>query len=533
MKQIFSPGHRFALNSFFAVFIALVFMMPNRISDIELTNFIALPLEALLLGLILLIPHKSGTILRWIAAALLALGIILKCADMATYQIFGRPFNPLLDAFFFVNGMNLLNGAIGHIGALLIAFLLIVLTLGFIALAFFILAKVKAELYVSSRSSITVLIAGLLVWIFLFLCGLPGASKIFYEQLSEHIRDSYHSYAELEQFRREVVIDPIISKTPSANLFSKLKGKDILLIFIESYGRTVLDKPEFANYLRPVLQQATKNLDNNSINSRSAYLRSSTLGGLSWLAHGTALSGLWIDSQARYDSLIMSQRPSLNRLFKIAGWRTSAVMPAITMAWPEGNYFGYDQIYAANDLGYKGKPFNWVTMPDQYTLSAYQLFERKNGHLPVMTEMALISSHAPWTPIPHLVDWNTVGDGTIFNTQATSGDSPETVWQNNDRIREQYRQSIEYALKNLVSFAINYGDDNLVILAFGDHQPAPLVTGDGNNRDVIVHLIARDPKVMEAVSDWQWTNGMLPSTNAPVWGMDELRPHLIESFSEK
>jgi hypothetical protein len=363
------------------------------------------------------------------------------------------------------------------------------------------------------------------------LCNLPAATTTFYDQISEHIRDSHHSYAELKQFRKDVAIDSIVAKTSTANLLSKLKGKDVLLIFIESYGRTVLDKPEFAKHMRPVLQQATKDLNDKNINVRSAYLTSSTLGGLSWLAHGTALSGLWINSQARYDSLIMSERPSLNRLFKNAGWRTSAVMPAITMAWPEGNYFGYDQIYAADSLGYKGKSFNWVTMPDQYTLSAYQMLERKPGHLPVMTEMALISSHAPWTPIPYLVDWNAIGDGRIFNSQAISGDSPEVVWQNNDRIREQYRKSIEYALKNLVSFATTYGDDNLVILAFGDHQPAPLVTGDSDNRDVIVHLITRAPEVMEAVSDWHWTNGMLPAEDAPVWRMDELRPRLIQTFS--
>jgi hypothetical protein len=52
------------------------------------------------------------------------------------------------------------------------------------------------------------------------------------------------------------------------------------------------------------------------------------------------MSGLWIDSQLRYDALMMSQRPSLIRLFQRAGWRTVGVMPAITLAWPEGQYFG-------------------------------------------------------------------------------------------------------------------------------------------------------------------------------------------------
>lgn len=533
MKKFFAHGFRHSLNLFCLAFILIVLVMPNRLVDIAWTNFLSLPVEALLLGLVLLLPNKSGLVLRWIAATLLAVGILLKIADIATYQIFGRAFNPLLDAFFFTNGMNLLNGALGKLGAVLIAFALIIAISSLIILTFYILARVQEELSILPKHSFFGLISALIVWVALFLYQSPIASNIFYEQIADHVKESYHSYAELNQFRKEVAIDSAVANTSPADLFSKLRGKDVLVVFIESYGRTVLDKPEFAQYMRPVLQQATSDLTEKNINARSAYLTSSTLGGLSWLAHGTALSGLWIDSQARYNSLVMSKRPTLNHLFKNAGWRTSAVMPGISTAWPEGGYFGYDQIYEAKDLGYNGKPFNWVTMPDQFTLSAYQALERKPGHSPVMTEMALISSHAPWTPIPSLVEWNAVGDGTIFNAQATSGDSPEFVWRDDKRIRDQYRKSIEYAIKNLVSFALNYGDDNLVILALGDHQPAPLVTEDANNRDVIVHLISRDKKVMEAVSDWQWTQGMLPATNAPVWRMDQLRPRLIESFTEK
>jgi hypothetical protein len=211
-------------------------------------------------------------------------------------------------------------------------------------------------------------------------------------------------------------------------------------------------------------------------------------------------------------------------------------MPAITMDWPEGNYYGYEHIYDAHNLGYQGKPFNWVTMPDQFTLAAFHARELakpsiKLAHTPVMAEIALISSHAPWTPVPQLIDWHSVGDGTVFNEQATSGDSPEEVWKDSVRIRLQFRLSIEYALQTIASYVMNYGDDNLVLLVLGDHQPAPIVSGNTDSGDVPIHLIARDPKVMEAVAHWQWTPGMLPAADAPVWRMDELRNRLIETFS--
>ena len=51
-----------------------------------------------------------------------------------------------------------------------------------------------------------------------------------------------------------------------------------------------------------------------------------------------------------------SRRATLISDFSRAGWRTVAVMPEITQAWPEGRFFGFDRIYASGDLGYHGLP---------------------------------------------------------------------------------------------------------------------------------------------------------------------------------
>ncbi len=520
-----------SLNIAAFVFIFIALIIPNRLSAISFSSFLFFPLEILVLGLLLLLPGRVGLALRWLMALLLALGVIFKCADMATFKVFARPFNPVFDGYLFTNGMNLLNGAIGKLGAWLVAMLLVLLVLAIIVVAFWVLGRVQRLLCVSTRKSAAILVGGLMVWVLLFFIGWPRVSVQFYQHVNMHWNHIWETLADIKLFREQLDNSDVVAHVDE-NVFERLRGKDVLVIFVESYGRTVLDNPEFAPHIRPLLERTTSELNNKGFAVRSGFLTSPTVGGLSWLAHGTAMSGLWIDNQIRYDNLMMSQRPTLNRLFNQAGWRTVAVMPAITMAWPEGKYYGYDHIYDAHNLGYQGKPFNWITMPDQYTLAAFQQRElAKKSRAPVMAEIALISSHAPWTPIPQLVDWNSVGDGTIFNTQATSGDSPEDVWKDNARIRLQFRLSIEYALETIASYVMNYGDDNLVVLVFGDHQPAPIVTGDTNNRDVPVHFIARDPKLMEAVAHWQWTAGMLPAANAPVWHMDELRNKLIDTFS--
>jgi len=513
------------------IFIFIALVIPNRISLIIPSAFATLPLELFLLGLILLTQGQFGVIIRAIAACLLSIGIIFKIADMGTYQVFDRPINPVLDAHFLANGLNLLQGALGHVGALIVALLLVVLLVGIVWLVYRVLGSIQALLRVAPIAYGKGLIAGVFVWTALSLGGWQIASIPFYDLMTKHTSDTLSSIADLKVFS-EVVNDDPYADVPNDSLLNKLKGKDVLVVFIESYGKTVLDKPDFAEHIRPLLEQSSTDLAAKGLSARSAYLTSPTYGGISWLAHGTLLSGLWINSQTRYDRLVMSTRPSLNRLFQRAGWRTVAIQPAHTMAWPQGEYFGYDKIYASQDLNYHGQSFNWITMPDQYTLSALQAMERKPGpRAPVMAEIAMISSHAPWTPLPKLVDWNQIGDGSIFNEQAREGDAPEVVWQNTGLILEQYRKSIEYALSNIVSYAENYGDDNLVILVLGDHQPASFVTGEPENHDVLVHLISRDPKVMRAVQDWQWTEGMLPAANAPVWRMDKVRDRFIAAFS--
>ena len=148
-----------------------------------------------------------------------------------------------------------------------------------------------------------------------------------------------------------------------------------------------------------------------------------------------------------------------------------------------------------------------------------------------MAEIALLSSHAPWTPVPTLIPWEDVGDGSVFSEEATAGDSPEVVWQDRDRVLKQFRECIEYVIDSLVSFTETFGDEDLVVLIIGDHQPMPYVTDNTENRDVLTHIIAQDPAVMAAIEDWQWSEGMLPADDAPVWRMDTVRDRFIEAFS--
>jgi len=206
-------------------------------------------------------------------------------------------------------------------------------------------------------------------------------------------------------------------------------------------------------------------------------------------------------------------------------------LPSITGAWPEGKFFGYEQDYDARNLGYKGSRFSYATMPDQYLYSVFHRNELKPGHSPVFAEITTVSSHSPWTPIPKMVGWDQVGNGSIFDNPANQeGGPPGSILGSADKLRASYIRSIQYSLDALVSYVENYGDKNLVLVFLGDHQPAPIVTGQGASRDVPITIVAKDPKVLDRISSWNWTPGLRPAPNAPETRMDTFRNQFMTTF---
>ena len=297
-------------------------------------------------------------------------------------------------------------------------------------------------------------------------------------------------------------------------------------------ARVALTDPLIAPGVDAVLASGTQDLAAKGFSARSGYLTSSTFGGISWLAHSTLQSGLWVNSQLRYNQLVASDRFTLSDAFKKAGWRTVGDVPSNFEAWPEGtSFYHYDQLYDAHNVGYAGPEFSYAQMPDQYILSALQRLElSKPGRPPVMAEVDLVSSHTPWAPLPTMVDWDAVGDGSIYDGMPAQGASPGDVWSTNAGIKQAYGQSIQYSLTALTSFVARYPDPNLVMVVLGDHQPAGVVSGSDPSHDVPISIIAHDPTVLDRVGAWGWTAGLRPADDAPVWGMDSFRNRFLAAF---
>ena len=519
------------------VLVALV--APTRVEDMTAAAFLRLPIELLvLLAVVLILPERLGRLRAMVVAAAgatLAVVTVFKLLDVGFLEALNRPFDPMIDWRYAGSLVETVRGsAQGWLGVVLLlaAAAALLAPLVLVPLA----VRRVARVAVRHRPATFRLVAVLApLWLLLSLLGVhvggaPVASGAAASYAYGQVARVPSQLRDQRAFALAAATDPERA-TPDDALLTGLRGKDVLLVFVESYGRVALDDPGLTDGITRALDTGTRDLQQHGYESRSAYLTSPTFGALSWLAHATLQSGLWVDSQQRYDHLVTTRRETLSSLFGRAGWRTVAAVPANDRDWPQGEFYGFDQVYDARTIGYRGPRFGYPTMPDQFTLDAVQRLELAPGdRRPVMAEIDLISSHAPWSRTPRLIAQEDVGDGSVYARMPDTLPSESDIWPDGRRVRAAYAGAVEYSLRSVVSFLTTYDDEDLVVVMVGDHQPATIVSGEDAGHDVPITVIAQDPAVIDRISRWDWDPGLRPSPEAPVWRMDAFRDELLAAF---
>jgi hypothetical protein len=524
------------LLAFLLVWFALV--SPDEISRLAPGAFVRIPVEGLvIIALAVVLPVWARRVMAATIGGILGVVLVVKIIDMGFFVFLDRPFNPTADWPYFGSATDLLSLSIGRRDATIapvVAVVVGVLVLVFVPLSVLRLTRLAARHRTASLRVVTVLGAASIVCAVLgvrIISGAPIASTSAAGLVYDEVLAVRAGLNDKQTLLKAAADDPF-SKVPGRDLLTGLRGKDVIIAFVESYGRVAVHDSAFSPQVDAALQTGSSRLRAAGFSSRSAYLDSPTFGGISWLAHSTLQSGLWIDNQQSYNDLVTTDRFTLSDAFNRAGWRTVADVPSNEKVWPEGrSFYHYDQIYDDTDVGYRGPRFSYAAMPDQYILSAFQRLElAKPHHPPVMAEIDLVSSHIPWAPLPRMVPWSKVGNGSIFDPMPAEGNSPTSVWSDASRVRSAYGQSIRYSLTALTSFVQTYPDKNLVLVVLGDHQPSTMVTGQGASHQVPISIIAHDPTVMKRISGWGWQEGLLPGTNAPVWPMDAFRNRFLAAY---
>ncbi|MBP2324560.1 putative membrane protein [Kibdelosporangium banguiense] len=507
---------------------------PNQLNDLSVWAFVRIPIEGLLgVAIVLMLPPRPRQIAVMLAGTVLGVLTVLKIIDMGFFSTLNRPFDPVFDWSFFGPAIDFLSNSIGRTGAVAAGIGAAILALGLIMLvplSAMRLTKLVVAHRMAATRTITVLTV---IWVISAAFSLPIASKSAASLAYAHAVQANASLKDSDAFAKETAVDQF-RDTPPDQLLTALRGKDVVISFVESYGRVAVEDPVISPPIDALLDAGTSKLQAAGFGAKSAFLTSSTSGGGSWLAHATLQSGLYVNNQKRYNTFTSGDRLTLSSAFRSAGWRTVGIVPQNDQPWPEGDIYNYSKYYEKHNVGYKGKNFFYAAMPDQYTLSAFQRNERSApDRQPVMAEIDLVSSHTPFVPLPQLIDWNAVGDGSVFGPMADKGQKPEEVWNDAGKTRTAYGESIQYSLSTLISYVQTYGDDNLVLVVLGDHQPAPVVTGDGAGRDVPITIIAKDPTVLDKISGWRWHDGLNPGPQAPVWPMNSFRDQFMTAFGSQ
>ena len=530
---------RIAITGLALVILWLDLLAPDRTWQFGLAAFVRIPVELLVLvAVALVLPPWPRRIVAAVAGILFSLLTLDKVLNMAMYGTVDRAFNPESDWSSIRPAVGVVRDAIGATAtnvALAAIWIGVALLVGVLTAATIHLTAVAARHRRGTVRGLAVLTAvwGLSAGLSLqFTQGFPVASTSATALAVAQVQAYRAGLSDPRVFTAATRSPDPEATIPAADLLTGLRGKDVLFVFVESYGQVAVQGSSFSPGVDAVLRQQNSMLTSAGWSTQSAWLTSPTFGGISWLAHSTLESGLWVDSQQRYNELIASQRFTLSDAFGKAGWHTVADDPTDGPHWYPGTvFYHYDQLYNQSNVGYRGPSFSYSEMPDQYTLAEFQRNELTPGHKPVMAEIDTTSSHIPWAPLPTMVPWNKVGNGSVFDPQPAQSESAATVWRSNNTVQQFYGQSIQYSLTALTSWVTELNDPNLVLIFMGDHQPHTAVSGPGATHEVPVSIVTRAPSVLKQMSSWHWQNGLLPDSGAPLEPMDAFRNQFLNTFS--
>lgn len=517
--------------------VVLALLLPNKREQFHVAAFLRIPVEALLGAAVLIaLPRRPRIVVAALGGAALGALTVLNLTDIEFNQYLGRSFDVILDWQLLDDARSYLADTLGGTVALLAAIGVVLLVLALLALIA--LATVRVGNFLGrdrSRATRALLVLSAL-WM---TCsslnvqfhGIPVASEHTVTMLKYHEQALRSTIRDERAFAKTAKADAF-GATPGSQLVPDLRGKDMIFTFIESYGRSAVEDPIMAPGVDRTLDASTAALAKAGFRAKSGWLTSATYGGGSWLGHSTFMSGLWVDNQNRYRTVTSGDHLTLTEAFRKTGaWDTVGIMPGVQKGWPEAKWYGLDKVYNAFQMGYRGPKFSWSTMPDQYALEAFQrLAHGKKHDKPLTSFVILTSSHQPWAPIPKMVGWDRLGDGSVFKGIEAQGTRPQDVITNPTRSREEYGKSVQYSVTALTQWLQRYGTDDTVLVVLGDHQPIARVSGDHASRDVPVSIVAKDPKVLDKIASWGWTEGLRPAHDAPVWKMSAFRDRFLTAY---
>ena len=514
------------------VFLSLLFLPARDDDNLRFMLDWRPTLEPLLLvGLLAALALAGRTLTapgRWLVAIFVFLAALLQGADAAVLGIFDRELNLYFDLPHVPKLLALFYDAAGPWRGAAGLALVAAASVALVALIARALAALQEGLR-PARHALLYLgaLAALIAAAFLPNGSDEGiVAARTAPAIARQAAELYRAYAVIHGYDRRYAA-ALAQPQPAPGNLPGLAHRDVYLVFFESYGTVVLDEPRYAATVRPALAAFGDRVSAAGYKLLSNRIVSPTFGGGSWLAHGTIDAGLKLDPLLTR-LITASKRQTLPRYMHGAGYRSIAVMPGLKSDEPEAAFWGFDHTYDASDLAYSGPPFGWFNIPDQWTLRHLNETENAAGRPPLFAQIVLVSSHTPFVPVPpYVADWS--GDDLYRGIPQAEWDRiyAPPDWSHLDAA---YAASVVYDLETLGAWLARLPGNALVII-LGDHQPPGFIAGDKQPWTVPIHVLSRDPSLVQPFARLGYVAGPVPPEAGAFAGMESFLGNFLAAFS--
>lgn len=312
----------------------------------------------------------------------------------------------------------------------------------------------------------------------------------------------------------------------------RVRGSDVFLIFVESYGAIAFEKPDIAPYLADARRDLASAISATGRTAASAFVDSPTFGGSSWLAHVSLMSGVEVRDPETNARLLTEHRETMVSAFRRRGFRAIALMPGLRQRWPEGAFYGFDEIDGAARLDYHGPEFGWFAIPDQFSLARLDALEVDRAPRPdLFVFYPTISTHFPFQPTPpYQPDWRRIFDAHPYDAaQIVAAYDRQPDWRH---FAPGYVDAVAYTYRTLAGYLRKRDGRDSIFVVLGDHQPAAAVSGENASWSVPVHIVASRRSIVDALLAHGFHEGLVPARPA-LGRMHTLLPMLLDAFSNR
>src|SRR5262249_30647090 len=397
---------RLAITVLSVVLVWGVLVLPDRALQFTPAAFARIPVEGLVLvAIAVVLPAWPRRIVAAVAGILFALLTLVKLLNLVFYAEIGRAFNPVFGWVDIGPAIGVVRDTIGpaRTNIALAALLLgVILLVGAITAATIHITTVAAR---HRRATVRGLAALTAVWA---LCaglslqlvpGSPVASTSAAGPAVAQVRDPQTAPRDQRRFEQAIHASDPEASVPASDLLTGLRGKDVIIAFVESYGQVAVQGTTFSPGVDAVLRQSTASLAHAGWSTHSAWLTSPTYGGRPPPSAGRRAWGP--TPEPGLAGLPPGRRSPPSDPSDRAGGPPVTATPSDDYPWPPGpSFYHYKQFYNRLNVGYHGPTFSYASMPDQYTLAVFQRLELSPRHKPLIAEIHPGSSHHPRAPFP-------------------------------------------------------------------------------------------------------------------------------------